>query len=533
MGKLEFDFILLNYCISLLFRTDMDKLSDDFRLVEELMSMAAPPDESGLAIMYEFLRLMIETKSVSVIFDINTLYIHLRGDETLMTMFDDYEKGMDAVTNDQRNSVRLYLQRKIQYHAVSQSLEELATYKDILNMDEEVYNTPDFLALITKIQATSIKIDKVIRRNTDKSKFESDDFMIGGNAESGIETLIKVREENTNPSARLKTSVQLKNKMFNGGFKGGKVYMFIAPPGVGKSTELLLDSLDIAECNKEIILKNGNLKPCVLYVTHENSQAETMERIFDAHNEKRIEDHTVEELKEAYAKLPINQPNTKVSFISMYRPNFSITCNDIRDYIDQLASNGYEVIALAHDYIKRIRSIESGISRENTYLELGNIVNEFKDLAEYYRIPVLLASQVNRDAFSKIEQANSSKRKDIGKLLGMSQIGESVRISENVDYLVSLYKEMDENEIEYMTYKLLKKREKQTSDDITYFAHPFSKKYFRYESDIYLEHPISKLSLIENTGNPDSYSADRIEQRNNGLIKRRVVIPEEQKATEV
>ena len=73
----------------------------------------------------------------------------------------------------------------------------------------------------------------------------------------------------------------------------------------------------------------------------------------------------------------------------------------------------------------------------------------------------------------------------------MSQIGESVRISENVDYLVSLYKEMDENEIEYMTYKLLKKREKQTSDDITYFAHPFSKKYFRYESDIYLGHPLS------------------------------------------
>ena len=504
-AKLDFDAMTLNYCIGLCFRTEAENLNSDFKLVEEYFNLAEEPHDGNLIVYYDFLKKMLEVRDMSKHFDIETLFIHLREDPELEELFTLYEEQMGGTTEDTRQSIRIFLQRKIQFVEVVQGLDTISTLKDIIRLDDGSMDNFAFQETMNSLNKEIKKVEKSLKRNNDRNKHEKTDFKFGHS--TGLNVLFKVRENNLRPNSRLRTSVQYMNKMLNGGYNGGRCYIYFALPGIGKSFQLLNSAIDIALYNSDIKTKNPLLKPCVLYLTQENSQEETMERSFNRFYTKKIEEFETAELIKAFEDMPLSKSNIHLD--CKYRPNLSIDCNDIRTMIDELAYDGYEVVAVIHDYLKRIRSIESGISKENTFLELGNITNEFKDLAIEYNIPVILASQLNRDAFSKIEAAIANNKADIGKNIGISQVGESVRIIENVDYAMGLSKEYDSKEgIEYLTFKLLKKREKQKATDITYFAHPFHKTLHKLEEDSMLPESLSKLSLTELFKGSDGGSAE-------------------------
>jgi hypothetical protein len=237
---------------------------------------------------------------------------------------------------------------------------------------------------------------------------------------------------------------------------------------IGKSGLLLNIALWGKKYNKNVTTKDPTKKPCVLYLSMENSIDETIERLWSHYvgEEVEIRDYSSKEALEMLSKAGFN--NDGISLVIKYRPNRSINTADLDAMIDDLAMEGYEVVMLVQDYIKRIRSINS---HPDLRLELGAVVDEFAVIAKDRGIPIVTASQLNREAFRIVENAEG-KKSNLAKQLGASQAGESMLMIENADFAFIQAREYKQStEKTYLTLKRIAGRGKDTS--FNYFAHPF------------------------------------------------------------
>ena len=179
----------------------------------------------------------------------------------------------------------------------------------------------------------------------------------------------------------------------------------------------------------------------------------------------------------------------------LYRPDRSIDTSDLYNIIEDLEDDGYEVIALFQDHIKRIRSAY-GI--QDVRLELGSVVNEMKNLAIIKNIPVMSVSHLNRDA-NKIMDANISGNKyDLTRLLGRANVGESLLMIDNADAVFIIGKEFDVDNNEYLAINLIKIR--YCEESLTYICYPFDKhNRIRIMTDTHLQVPIYKETMKPDT----------------------------------
>ena len=70
---------------------------------------------------------------------------------------------------------------------------------------------------------------------------------------------------------------------------------------------------------------------------------------------------------------------------------------------------------------------------QDTRLEYGTIVDEFKTFAEIKDIPIITAAQLNRDASKHIDEGRKKSKSDLVRLIGRSNISESMLILNNID----------------------------------------------------------------------------------------------------
>jgi len=313
---------------------------------------------------------------------------------------------------------------------------------------------------------------------------------------SFIDAFTRTYNKLTSPSNKLKTGIKLLNKALSskdGGFESRRFYLFLGVSGGFKSGFLITVALHIIKYNKGFKTKSPEKRPVVLYLTQENSVTETLQRIYlmktgrELENEKCVE-RVFKELK-AIGFYPSDDPND-IGLEIIYKANRSISTDDIYDIIEELEDEGKEVICVIHDYIKRIRSAEHNT---DVRIELGDISNEFCSLAIEKDIPVISAAQFNRNAIKTIDAAIESGRMDKGKLLNVSDIGESLLMVDNSDFVGILYQEYKKEGKEdkkYLTFKVGKKRGGEI--EVPYFAHPF-------EDDNWLK-------LIEDIDEPQSLS---------------------------
>lgn len=100
-----------------------------------------------------------------------------------------------------------------------------------------------------------------------------------------------------------------------------------------------------------------------------------------------------------------------------------------------------------------------------------DVVNDLKVFAADKDIPVITNSHLNRDAARTLEDAARSNKQDVGKLLGKSNIGESMLMIDNLDCGIILALDYDKDGNKYMTFNLIKMRDR---TERTYIAQPFS-----------------------------------------------------------
>ena len=275
----------------------------------------------------------------------------------------------------------------------------------------------------------------------------------------------------TNPSRRLMTGMQGLNEMIGGGFESGRVYMFLGTSGIGKSKLLLNIMYQIKNYNYMYKPKDPSKKPAVVMLTMENTVVETITRLYDlvVENNYGMANYSLEEVltqlrTEGQLTLTESSP---IDLVILYKANKSVDTSYLYSLCDELEDRGKEVICIIQDHVKRIRSIDRN---SDVRLELGDIVNEMKSFAAIKDIPLITCSHLNRDAARSLEEAERKKNQDTGKMLGKSNIGESMLMIDNLDFGIIITLDYDKDERLYMAFNAVKTRAKTQR---TYIVQPF------------------------------------------------------------
>lgn len=278
----------------------------------------------------------------------------------------------------------------------------------------------------------------------------------------------------TSPSRRLICGMSAMNEMVGGGFESGRTYCFLGNGGAGKSITLLNLAIQIKKYNTNYQLQDLSKVPCVVLLTMENTIVETITRMFDMTTNSMgmsMGDYTIDQVIDKLrneGKLVLNT-SSPIDIIIKYAPNRSVDTSYLYTLCDDLEDEGYEVICMILDHMKRIRSINRN---PDLRLELGDIVNELKVFAADRDIPLITATHLNREA-QKItdENNNRTNRVDYVSKFGKSTVGESMLIIDNLDCSINIGKDYDEEGMCWMGFGLGKMRDKTRR---TYFVQPFA-----------------------------------------------------------
>ena len=312
-----------------------------------------------------------------------------------------------------------------------------------------------------------------------------------------------------NPSRRLMTGMQGLNEMIGGGFESGRVYMLLGITGIGKSITILNLLYQLKRYNKHYKTKDPTKTPCIVLLTMENTVVETITRLFDlvVNNSQGMANYTIEEvlrkLREE-GELLLND-DSPIDIVIKYKANKSVDTSYLYTLCDDLEDDGYEVMAVIVDYIKRIRS---SLDNSDTRIWLGNVINEFKVFAETKQCVVITASQLNRDATQHIDESRKANKNDLVRMLGRAQIGESMLILENLDGAFIIAPEWDNKGQKYLGIQRIKKRYK--ASDLTYLYYPYQGE-IKLLEDFNAMEPVYKTTMKE-TPSPNLESVSRVNE---------------------
>jgi hypothetical protein len=223
--------------------------------------------------------------------------------------------------------------------------------------------------------------------------------------------------------------------------------------------------------NPNFELKDPTRKPCVIMLTMENNLYETIERMISFAIGSHV-DLTNSNIDELVSMMNSVFSSETCQFIFKFRQNRSITTTDMEAMIQDESLKGNEVVMIVQDYIKRIRPSE-GNSSEARHLELGNIVDDFGNIAKRYNIPIVTGMQLNRDSYTKFETAIKNGKLDAVKELSANNVGESLMVFENADVVLFQGRVTSEaTSTMYLTVRRAKSRKKR-KNNVEFFAQPF------------------------------------------------------------
>lgn len=429
-------------------RRDLAALNDLMSLIDEQESSSNNIEK---VIRYRFIRKALEARLTKGYTNIDVIFSFIN----------------DGLENEYR--ISKYNLRELNDNEIQWTIESVFSLLKTYNVETYVgtmhelcsdFKNSDYtkrIDSISKIEDFMIDFRNELRKNSSETVTESI-FSLRDNVFS--ERIRKIHEELNDPYNKIKSGMQGFNQMINGGFQAGRVYCILGLPGEGKSLLLLNLAYQIKKHNKTYTLKDPTKTPCVVFLTMENSEAETIDRLFvmsanvSLEEDSRLEDIT--NRAKNVGELYLSKDNP-IDIVVKFVPANSVTTDYLYTLHDELEDNGYEPICLIQDYLKCIKSSDSSY-RTDLRLELGAVTKEFKTFALTKSIPVITASQFNRDGISSVDAGRRTNRIDTVSLLDRSNIGESMLILENVDATIFIVPEWDENGRKYMGMRLVKKR---------------------------------------------------------------------------
>jgi len=376
--------------------------------------------------------------------------------------------------------------------------------------DAIVYNDIDLgLSLLTKFKSTDyINRGPILREvenwiNSMQVKFRraraeaAEDITFSLSGDRYVEAMISTYKQLSSPSNKLKFGTQALNLMTGGGVESGRVYTILGLPGEGKSSTLLDMAIQLKRYNREYKCADPTKRPCVVLLVMENGVKETVERLFSMCVGEGMLNYSEDEIMDALVNkgnlhLSSNDP---IDIIIKFKPNLSVDTSYLYTMTEDLEDEGYEVICVLQDYLKRIRSVE-GTFGGDLRVQLGAVVNEFKTFATLKNIPVITASQLNRVATNSVDEARIKNKADLVRLIGRSNVGESNLILENSDWICLIAPEYDKEGNKFLGMQRVKSRYYINNDLYTCYM-PYIKNTIKFVEDIYSTLPVHKTTMRE------------------------------------
>lgn len=312
----------------------------------------------------DFLFKALEARLDHNINDIDLIFTHVNGGLTYPIDFID----MDNIVLSKDEIIYIHgmisqiLQYRFMYDYVDKML-ELGTR----------FRASDFNnrgTIITDIENFVNQLKNEFRRSrVDDNAIDMTFSLRDGDFESAITNTWNMI---TNPSRRLMCGMQGLNEMTGGGFESGRVYMLLGTSGVGKSITLLNLIYQMKRFNAFYKPRDPKKTPCIVLLTMENTVVETITRLFSMviEGNKNMANYSAQDcidMLRREGQLCVND-SSPIDIVIKYKPNRSIDTSYLYTLYDDLEDDGYEMICLVQDHVKRIRAV-SGNS--DLRLELG------------------------------------------------------------------------------------------------------------------------------------------------------------------
>lgn len=327
----------------------------------------------------------------------------------------------------------------------------------------------------------------------------------------------------TNANSKLKTGIKKLNVLLGGGFEFGRIYCFFALQGEGKSITLLNLCYQLKMYNKGYVCKDPKRKPCIVYITQENSENETIERLYaiatkEDFGKSSFEDTIRKAKYEGF--LEINQDNP-IDIIIIYKP-MGNTTDYLYETYEALWNQGYEPIVYAHDYLARIHSVDRNM-RKDARFEYGAVTDEEKKFAMEKGVVFLTAGQINRSGAQNVDHHSGRGKLDLLTVLARDNIAESMLILNNVDgaFLLAkcLFRDYTGQMRKYLGIKRIKNRYR-ASNLIDHVYQPYtSAQGISLSEDEYLDddYGVDSLEEIYKKSIPKEYKPQTTEKTTNAV----------------
>lgn len=332
------------------------------------------------------------------------------------------------------------------------------------------------------IEKNLLKIARTVVAYYNRNSLSNEDVVFSlqkENFETSTEYAYRSLTANKN---KFITGMRYFNIMVSPGIESGRLYVFIAPPGGGKSQLLLSLALQIRKHNVNINQAFPDKIPACIYISLENKFDESFERLYHiAGLSGKISDYSLTEVRKqlrdgANLKLTKEQPMD----IYMFRKRRgTLDIDELQSMYNKLLDDGVETVVMVIDYLGLMKSSKVGAINEQERLK--DLTDNLKLLSEDLNIPIITAHQVNRIGGDVVGIAKENNNYDLASKLRNSHVAGAWSILENADLFAIVLRERHQISGRlYLGINLGKKRyyEKLEGDeagleDIGFFAQPF------------------------------------------------------------
>ena len=304
---------------------------------------------------------------------------------------------------------------------------------------------------------------------------------------------------------RLLTGMRYFNILTAPGVESGRLYIFCATPGGGKSQLLLNLAIQYRRYNTSVNQAFPDKVGAIVYISLENKFDESFERLYHiAGMQGNILDYSLPEVKKQLrekGKLRIT-PDNPLDLIMIRKRRNDQKVDDFRTLYFNMLDNGIEPVCLIIDYLKLIKPSRYGMDER---VQLREITDDLKDLSEELNIPIITAQQINRFGTDIITTSSEANNYDLALKMRSSFIADSWNVFENADFLCMIIRERQQisNRL-FMGFQAAKKRyqgsieteEEEGLRNLSYFAQPYvDGNEIELEEDMSLPYALGVTSL--------------------------------------
>ena len=511
---MKWDLGILNKLIGLTFKKNMYITVSILRNLQKLMDRSDFTIYQSKGLIYkrvEFLKKALRAKLDEKLEDESLILTYCRSDlddpivEDIINNLPKYKQ----LNHQEIKFLISYIDDRLHYGIIQVYIEKMAEIIEKIE-DGEYQTYAQARSMVDKWVADYNMASRAVRTKYQDNVLDFNDPNLQDKVDDVLSRL-------GNTSSIIITGIQMLNEMLSPGFRPGKLYMFLGLTGGYKSAMLLKIVLDCVKYNaKTYKPKKEGHKPYVLYLTMENTKDESFARAYNmtiANDDPEDHDSAwiVEQLKEH--KLAFNDD---IGMVIWYEPNRSITTNDIRNIIDELDTQGKEVIMVSFDYIKRIKPQEKAANEKE---ELKHVTDELRTIASDYLIPVVSAQQLNRSGLATVNNDMRNNESYLARFLGGENVGSAYEVMENADMtiILNLERRKSDGQLFLTCYRIKERYRPYTKLD--YFNQPFNgNNEIMLVDDIYEDKPRGVISLATDLEAVDADMA--FESRGRKQLKR-------------